>query len=74
LAGNPPKAVIHAVPVWHGGDQHEASIPGRGLPNCLLLAADNGYKTMAFPAITGVYGYPRRLPQRSLKPFTAICR
>jgi O-acetyl-ADP-ribose deacetylase (regulator of RNase III) len=62
LAGNlPAKAVIHAVgPVWHGGDQHEASILEEAYRNCLRLAADNGYKTMAFPAIsTGVYGYPK---------------
>lgn len=62
LAGNlPARAVIHAVgPVWHGGDQHEASILEEAYRNCLRLAADNGYKTMAFPAIsTGVYGYPK---------------
>ena len=47
-------------PVWHGGDRHEASILEEAYRNCLRLAADNGYKTMAFPAIsTGVYGYPK---------------
>jgi O-acetyl-ADP-ribose deacetylase (regulator of RNase III) len=41
-------------------DQHEASILEEAYRNCLRLAADNGYKTMAFPAIsTGVYGYPK---------------
>ncbi len=57
----PRKRVIHAVgPVWHGGDRHEASILEEAHRNCLRLAADNGYKTMAFPAIsTGVYGYPK---------------
>lgn len=62
LAGNlPAKAVIHAVgPVWQGGDHHEASLLEEAYRNCLRLAADNGYKTMAFPAIsTGVYGYPK---------------
>ncbi|WP_432226148.1 O-acetyl-ADP-ribose deacetylase [Enterobacter wuhouensis] len=62
LAGDlPAKAVIHAVgPVWHGGDRHEARILEDAYRNCLRLAADNGYKTMAFPAIsTGVYGYPK---------------
>ncbi|AUJ82118.1 O-acetyl-ADP-ribose deacetylase [Enterobacter cancerogenus] len=55
------KAVIHAVgPVWHGGDRNEASILEETYRNCLRLAADNGYNTMAFPAIsTGVYGYPK---------------
>jgi O-acetyl-ADP-ribose deacetylase (regulator of RNase III) len=78
LAGNlPAKAVIHAVgPVWHGGDQHEASILEEAYRNCLRLAADNGYKTMAFPAIsTGCMAILRRLPRRSpWKPFTATCR
>ena len=62
LAGDlPAKAVIHTVgPVWHGGDRHEAEILEQAYRNCLRLAADNGYKTMAFPAIsTGVYGYPK---------------
>ena len=58
---SPAKAVIHTVgPVWHGGDSHEAEILEQAYRNCLRLAADNGYKTMAFPAIsTGVYGYPK---------------
>ena len=62
IAGNlPAKAVIHTVgPVWHGGDHHEARILEDAYHNCLRLAADNGYQTMAFPAIsTGVYGYPK---------------
>lgn len=47
-------------PVWHGGDRNEASILEETYRNCLRLAADNGYNTMAFPAIsTGVYGYPK---------------
>jgi O-acetyl-ADP-ribose deacetylase (regulator of RNase III) len=42
------------------GEHHEASILEEAYRNCLRLAADNGYKTMAFPAIsTGVYGYPK---------------
>jgi len=62
IAGNlPAKAVIHTVgPIWQGGEQHEARILEDAYRNCLRLAADNGYKTMAFPAIsTGVFGYPR---------------
>lgn len=76
LAGDlPAKAVIHAVgPVWHGGDRHEARILEDAYRNCLRLAADNGYKTMAFPAIsTGFTVIPKRRRQRSLLiPFTAI--
>ena len=63
IAGNlPAKAVIHTVgPIWQGGEQHEARILEDAYRNCLRLAADNGYKTMAFPAIsTGVYGYPKQ--------------
>ncbi|MCU6664078.1 MAG: O-acetyl-ADP-ribose deacetylase [Silvania sp.] len=62
LAGDlPAKAVIHTVgPVWQGGDHHEARILEDAYRNCLNLAAANGYKTLAFPAIsTGVYGFPR---------------
>lgn len=52
--------VIHTVgPVWRGGDQGE---PGQ-LASCyetsLRLAAANGCRTVAFPAVsTGIYGYP----------------
>lgn len=62
LAGElPAKAVIHAVgPVWQGGEQHEARLLEDAYRNCLRLAADNGYQTMGFPAIsTGAYGYPK---------------
>lgn len=62
IAGDlPAKAVIHTVgPVWHGGEKDEARTLEDAYRNCLRLAADNGYKTMAFPAIsTGVYGYPK---------------
>ncbi|MFP2514109.1 O-acetyl-ADP-ribose deacetylase [Buttiauxella agrestis] len=61
-AGNiPVKAVIHAVgPVWQGGEKHEAQLLEQTYRNCLDLAAANGYRTIAFPAIsTGAYGYPK---------------
>lgn len=61
-AGNiPVKAIIHTVgPVWHGGDRHEADLLEQAYRNCLDLTAANGYRTLAFPAIsTGVYGYPK---------------
>jgi O-acetyl-ADP-ribose deacetylase (regulator of RNase III) len=61
-----------------GGEHHEARILEDAYRNCLRLAADNGYKTMAFPAIsTGVWlsqsrgGGDRggnRLPLPVLKP------
>ncbi|MBU4684026.1 MULTISPECIES: O-acetyl-ADP-ribose deacetylase [Cedecea] len=66
-AGNiPVKAVIHAVgPVWHGGEQNEAELLELAYRNCLDLAAANGYRTIAFPAIsTGVYGFPKQQAAR----------
>lgn len=66
-AGNiPVKAIIHTVgPVWHGGDRQEAELLEQAYRNCLDLAAANGYRTLAFPAIsTGVYGYPKELAAR----------
>jgi O-acetyl-ADP-ribose deacetylase (regulator of RNase III) len=54
------KAVIHAVgPVWRGGEHHEAALLEDVYRNSLQLAEANGYRTIAFPAIsTGAYGYP----------------
>lgn len=63
-AGNiPVKAIIHAIgPVWDGGDSQEADMLEQTYLNCLNLAAANGYRTIAFPAIsTGAYGYPKQL-------------
>ncbi|MGK2855962.1 MAG: O-acetyl-ADP-ribose deacetylase [Thermoanaerobaculia bacterium] len=56
----PAKFVIHTVgPVWHGGDRGEAELLAACYRNSLALAATNGVKTIAFPAIScGIYGYP----------------
>ena len=56
----PAKWVIHTVgPVWHGGTGGEAGLLADCYRNSLALAAENGVRTIAFPAIsTGVYGYP----------------
>lgn len=62
IAGElPAKAVIHTVgPVWRGGDHHEPQLLEEAWRNSLLLAAANGYRSIAIPAIsTGVYGYPK---------------
>lgn len=56
----PAKWVIHTVgPVWQGGQQGEPQQLTRCYQNALSLAAQQGCKTVAFPAISaGVYGYP----------------
>jgi O-acetyl-ADP-ribose deacetylase (regulator of RNase III) len=56
----PAGFVIHTVgPVWHGGDRNEDALLANCYRSSLLLAAERGIKTIAFPAIsTGVYRFP----------------
>lgn len=56
----PAKFVIHAVgPVWHGGSEGEADLLASAYRSAMQLAAENGVRSIAFPAIsTGIYGYP----------------
>lgn len=55
------RAVIHTVgPVYEGGGRGEAEILASAYRSSLELAAREGFKDIAFPAIsTGVYGYPK---------------
>lgn len=56
----PAGFVIHAVgPVWHGGHEGEADLLASAYRSAMQLAAENGVRSIAFPAIsTGIYGYP----------------
>ena len=73
----PAKHVIHTVgPVWHGGAHNEDADLANCYRNSLALAARNGVKTIAFPAIsTGVYGFPldraTRIAVREVQQFLA---
>jgi O-acetyl-ADP-ribose deacetylase (regulator of RNase III) len=57
----PARFVIHTVgPVFRENDAEMPVLLGNCYRNSLLLAVENGLKTVAFPNIsTGIYGYPK---------------
>lgn len=57
----PAGHVIHTVgPVWHGGGHGEREVLASCYRECLAIAETQGFRTVAFPAIsTGVYGFPK---------------
>ena len=56
----PARHVIHTVgPIWHGGGQDEPALLTSCYRRCFEIAAAQGFRTLAFPAIgCGIYGYP----------------
>jgi O-acetyl-ADP-ribose deacetylase (regulator of RNase III) len=56
----PAPHIIHAVgPVWRGGDSNEEDLLASCYRKSLQLAAENGLRSIAFPAIaTGIYSFP----------------
>jgi O-acetyl-ADP-ribose deacetylase len=56
----PASFVIHTVgPVWRGGKSNEDNLLKNCYRNSLIVASNNGFRHIAFPAIsTGIYGYP----------------
>lgn len=70
----PCRYVIHTPgPIWHGGTANEDTLLADCYRNALMLAAQLGCKTVAFPSIsTGVYHFP--LKRAAKIAVDTICR
>ncbi|WAJ27613.1 O-acetyl-ADP-ribose deacetylase [Antarcticirhabdus aurantiaca] len=62
----PARHVVHTVgPVWRGGTAGEDVALASAYRASFALAAENGIRTIAFPAIsTGIYGFPKERAAR----------
>ena len=71
----PARFVIHTVgPIWQGGRRGEDDLLASCYRTSLKLAAENGIRTIAFPAIsTGVFRFPveraTRIAVREVRAF-----
>jgi O-acetyl-ADP-ribose deacetylase (regulator of RNase III) len=56
----PAQYIIHNVgPVWYGGQNNEEKLLASCYQNCMRIANEQGFKSIAFPAIScGAYRFP----------------
>ncbi len=73
----PAKYIVHTVgPVWNGGQKGEEAVLRNCYTNSLLVAMNNGIRTISFPNIsTGIYHFPKEraasIAWKAAQDFTA---